>query len=81
MNANRIAKLVSLGLGPTILAMPEGSFMARDLPGPNRSGNRYMLTLRREGVIQPVRREAGIIVWERGPKYESVRRMVERLGS
>lgn len=80
MTARRIAKLVSLGLGPTILAMPEGSFMARDLPGPNQFGNRYMLALRREGVIQPVRREAGIIVWERGPKYESVRRIVERMG-
>jgi hypothetical protein len=79
LTARRIAKLVSLGLGPTILAMPEGSFMARDLPGPNQFGNRYMLALRREGVVQPVRREASIIVWKRGPKYESVRRIVERM--
>jgi hypothetical protein len=38
-----------------------------------------MLALRREGVIEPAGREASLIVWARGPKYESVRRMVERL--
>ena len=80
MTARRIAKLVSLGLGPTILAMPEGSFMARDLPGPNQFGNRYMLALRREGIIEPAGKEAGIMIWARGPKYESVRRIVERMG-